>query len=103
MRWLIVDTVLFIASGIFFFIPGPNVIAYFFAFRLVGHWLSMRGAAHGRDTTSWTGRPSAEMSALRAAVARPPHERTRAIEPIGSELGLLKLAVFVDRMLGRRT
>jgi hypothetical protein len=101
MRWLIVDTVLFIGSGIFFFIPGPNVIAYFFAFRLVGHWLSMRGAAHGRDTTTWTGRPSAEMRALRAAVARPAHERARAIEPLGRELGLLKLSVFVDRMCGR--
>ena len=102
MRWLIVDTVLFIASGIFFFIPGPNVIAYFFAFRLVGHWLSMRGATHGRDFTSWTGQPSAAMSALRAAVARPVHDRARAIEPLAREMGLLKLAVFVDRMLGRR-
>jgi len=101
MRWLIVDTALFIGSGVFFFIPGPNVIAYFFAFRLVGHWLSMRGAAHGRDTTSWTGRPSAEMSALRAAVARPAHERARAIEPIAQVLDLPRLAVFVDRMCGR--
>jgi hypothetical protein len=101
MRWLIVDTVLFIGSGIFFFIPGPNVIAYFFAFRLVGHWLSMRGAAQGRDKVSWTGRPSSAMTALRAAVARPAHERTRAIEPLARELGLLKLAVFVDRMCGR--
>ena len=103
MRWLIVDTVLFIGSGIFFFIPGPNLIAYFFAFRLVGHWLSMRGAAHGRDTTAWTGRPSAPMTALRAAVALPAHERTRAIEPIAHDLDLPRLAVFVDRMCGRRT
>jgi len=101
MRWLIVDTVLFIGSGIFFFIPGPNLIAYFFAFRLVGHWLSMRGAAQGRDKVSWTGRPSSGMTALRAAIARPAHERTRAIEPLARELGLLKLAVFVDRMCGR--
>jgi hypothetical protein len=101
MRWLIVDTVLFVGSGIFFFIPGPNLIAYFFAFRLVGHWLSMRGAAQGRDKVSWTGRPSSAMTALRAAIARPAHERTRAIEPLARELGLLKLAVFVDRMCGR--
>ena len=101
LRWLIVDTLLFIASGIFFFIPGPNVIAYFFAFRLVGHWLSMRGAAHGRDVTSWAGRPSPQMTALRAAVSRPAHERTRAIEPIAHELGLQRLTVFVDRMCGR--
>ena len=100
MRWLIVDTVLFIGSGIFFFIPGPNVIAYFFAFRLVGHWLSMRGAAHGRDSTVWSGRPSPQMTTLRAAIARPAHERARAIEPLARELGLFRLAVFVDRMCG---
>ena len=103
MWWLAVDTALFIGSGIFFFIPGPNVIAYFFAFRLVGHWLSMRGAAHGRDTTAWTGRPSTGMTALRAAIARPAHERTRAIEPLARELGLPRLALFVDRMCGRRS
>jgi hypothetical protein len=103
MRWLIVDTVLFVGSGIFFFIPGPNLIAYFFAFRLVGHWLSMRGAAQGRDTVSWTGRPSRAMTALRAAIARPAHDRARAIEPLARELGLLRLTVFVDRMCGRRS
>ena len=101
-RWLAVDTLLFIGSGVFFFIPGPNVIAYFFAFRVVGHWLSMRGAAHGRDKTSWTGRPSPQMTALRAAVARPAHERARAIEPLARDLGLLRLTVFVDRMCGRK-
>jgi len=101
-RWLAVDTLLFIGSGVFFFVPGPNVIAYFFAFRVVGHWLSMRGAAHGRDKTSWTGRPLPQMTALRAAVARPAHERARAIEPLARDLGLLRLTVFVDRMCGRK-
>ena len=100
MRWLIVDTLLFVGSGVFFFVPGPNIIAYFFAFRVVGHWLSMRGAAHGRDTTAWTGRPLSQMTALRAAVARPAHERARAIEPIARELDLHRLTVFVDRMCG---
>jgi hypothetical protein len=100
LRWLIVDTLLFVVSGVLFFLPGPNLVAYFFAFRLVGHWLSMRGAAHGRDQTSWSGQPSPQMTALRAAVARPAHERSRAIEPIAQELGLLRLAVFVDRMCG---
>ena len=103
MRWLIVDTVLFVGSGIFFFIPGPNIIAYFFAFRLVGHWLSMRGAAQGRDTVSWTGHPSSAMTGLRAAIACPAHDRARAIEPLARELGLLRLTVFVDRMCGHRT
>ena len=100
MRWLIVDTLLFIGSGVFFFVPGPNLVAYFFAFRLVGHWLSMRGSAHGRDRTSWSGRPSPRMTALRAAVALPAHDRARAIEPIAEQLGLQRLTVFVDRMCG---
>ena len=100
LRWLIVDTLLFVGSGVFFFVPGPNLIAYFFAFRVVGHWLSMRGVAHGRDKTAWTGRPSPQMTALRAAVARPAHDRARAIEPIARELDLHRLAVFVDRMCG---
>jgi hypothetical protein len=99
-RWLVVDTLLLVGSGVFFFIPGPNLIGYFFAFRVVGHWLSMRGAAHGRDKTSWSGRPSAAMTALRAAVARPAHERSRAIEPLARELDLHRLTVFVDRMCG---
>jgi hypothetical protein len=102
MRWLIVDTILFVVSGILFFIPGPNLVAYFFAFRLVGHWLSMRGAAHGRDRTSWSGRSSPQMTALRAAVARPAHERGRAIEPIAEDLGLTRLVLFVDRMCGAK-
>ena len=100
LRWLIVDTLLFVGSGVFFFVPGPNLIAYFFAFRVVGHWLSMRGAADGRDKTAWTGRPSPQMTALRAAVARPAHERARAIEPLARELDLHRLTVFVDRMCG---
>ena len=31
-------------SGLLFLVPGPNVIAYYFAFRMVGHYFSLRGA-----------------------------------------------------------
>jgi hypothetical protein len=98
-RWLIVDTLLFVASGVFFFIPGPNVIAYFFAFRVVGHWLSMRGAAHGRDTTSWTGRPSPVLTDLRSALNGSASRRDEAVAATGRELGLHRLKTFLDRML----
>jgi hypothetical protein len=98
-RWLVVDTVLFIGSGIFFFIPGPNLIAYFFAFRLVGHWLSMRGAAHGRDTTSWTGRPSTALARLRAAVSGAAPHQDETIAAVARELDLHRLETFLDRML----
>ncbi|HWN83581.1 MAG TPA: hypothetical protein VNN99_00465 [Vicinamibacterales bacterium] len=104
-RWLIVDTLLLIGSGVFFFVPGPNLIGYYFAFRVVGHWLSMRGAVYGRDRTAWSGRSSPALTALRAAVERPPYERDPVVEAIARELGLQRLGTFIDRMLvpGRGT
>ena len=43
--WLVVNTVLLVLSAVLALVPGPNLVAYYFAFRVVGHWLSMRGAA----------------------------------------------------------
>jgi hypothetical protein len=101
LRWLILDTLLLILSAALTLIPGPNVVAYYFAFRVVGHWLSMRGATQGLDRATWTGRGSSSLTSLRAAVGRPPSERARAAEPIARELGLLRLGAFLDRMLMR--
>ena len=99
--WLGIDTLLLTVSAVLVVVPGPNLVGYYFAFRVVGHWLSMRGAAQGRGRTSWSGRPSPSLSALRDIVTRPPHERTGAIEPIAQELGLPRLGIFVERMLRR--
>src|SRR5512140_416260 len=55
--WLIVDTILFGASGVLMVLPGPNLIAYYFAFRVVGHYLSWRGARQALDAVSWTFEP----------------------------------------------
>src|SRR5205085_8300068 len=85
LRWLVVDTVLLILSGALALVPGPNVIAYYFAFRVVGHWLSMRGATHGRERATWTGRATPALTALRAAVTRPPCARAHDAEPIARE------------------
>lgn len=56
-RWLAIDLVLFIASGLFMLIPGPNLVAYYFAFRVIGHYLSWRGARRAADAVSWTFEP----------------------------------------------
>src|ERR1051325_8081345 len=37
-RWLIVGGLLFVASGALMLLPGPNVFAYYFGLRLVGHY-----------------------------------------------------------------
>ncbi len=47
-RWMIIDGLLVAITGpLFFFVPGPNVISWFFTFRAVGHFLSWRGARKG--------------------------------------------------------
>jgi hypothetical protein len=100
--WLIIDTVLLGLGLLLTLVPGPNLIAYFFAFRVVGHWLSMRGANQGLKRASWSGQASPVLTAMRSAVARPPHDRDQAIEPLARELGLARLTTFVDRMLHRK-
>lgn len=56
-RWLVIDTALFVASGLLMILPGPNLVAYYFAFRVIGHYLSWRGARQALDVISWTFEP----------------------------------------------
>ena len=44
VRWLALSTMALVASGVFVLVPGPNLIAYYFAFRVLGHFFSWRGA-----------------------------------------------------------
>jgi hypothetical protein len=98
LRWLIVDAVLLVISGILALVPGPNVLAYYFAFRVVGHWLSMRGASHGLHRARWEGRACPVLTRLRGAAALPPAARAARIQEVASELGLDRLPRFVERM-----
>ena len=52
--WLAIDSVGLVASGALMLLPGPNVIAYYFAFRIVGHFLSVRGARQGLVRVTWS-------------------------------------------------
>jgi hypothetical protein len=45
--WVAVYAGSFALSGLLAVLPGPNVLAYYLAFRLVGHYLSMKGARRG--------------------------------------------------------
>jgi len=53
-RWLIVNGALLVASGLLALVPGPNVVAYYFAFRTFGHYFSWLGARQGLDRIAWT-------------------------------------------------
>jgi hypothetical protein len=96
-RWLMVDFILFIASGAFMLIPGPNFIAYYFAFRVVGHYFSMRGARQGLNEVSWTTRPSEPLAELRHVAQLEPSLRTIRIREVASLLRLQHLAAFFER------
>jgi hypothetical protein len=98
MKWMIIDGLLFVASGAFFLVPGPNVIAYYFGFRLVGHYLSRRGARHALTEIRWETCASGHLSRLRRVLALDPHEREREVHEVASALHLPHLAKFFERM-----
>jgi hypothetical protein len=97
MKWIIIDGVLFVGSGVFFFVPGPNLIAYYFGFRLVGHYLSRRGAKHGLTEVRWESCASPQLSRLRRVLALEPTEREREVHEVASALHLPHLAKFFER------
>lgn len=96
--WLVVDAIGLVISGALAVIPGPNLLAYFFLFRVGGHWLSMRGATQGRRRVVWTGRPCEALVRLRAALQGDGPDRHQRIQGIASELHLRSLAPFVERV-----
>ena len=96
--WLVVDSLGLVVSGLFAIVPGPNLLAYYFAFRVVGHWLSMRGATQGLKRISWSGRPCPPLSELRRAAALDPDERVRQVHDIAARLRLQHLPTFFERV-----
>jgi len=80
-----------------FLVPGPNVVAYYFGFRLVGHYLSRRGAVHALTEISWSVCPRAQLSRLRQAIALGGLDREREVHQVASELHLPHLAKFFER------
>ena len=95
--WLIIDALLFIASGVFMLVPGPNIVAYYFAFRLVGHFFSMRGAQCGLSGVSWKAVASAPLTELRRAIGLAPDQRVRRAHEVAERLHLEHLASFFER------
>ena len=95
--WLIVDSLGFVGSGLLFLIPGPNLVAYYFAFRMVGHYFSLRGARQGLDKVTWTSEHSALLSDLRHAIELDSDERERRVHDIAVALKLEHLVKFYKR------
>ena len=97
-KWLAVHAVLTLLSGLLILVPGPNFIGYYFAFRFVGHFFSVRGARAGLDRVTWTKVPSAHLTDLRQALSMDAVNRLRVAESVASRLRLDHLATFFQRM-----
>ena len=96
-RWLIVDLLLSIASAVLTVVPGPNLLAYYFLFRLVGHLQSWRGARTALDRTAWTFVPNQELTELASLVEVPRSARAPRVAAIAARLNLPRLSAFFDR------
>jgi Mitochondrial K+-H+ exchange-related len=104
-RWTILDGILFLGSGLFFFIPGPNALAYYFGVRLLGHYLSWRGARQALDRVRWQTRAEPALAELGGLTDVPREARAPRVAAIAEALHLPRLAAFFDRTAvpGRRT
>ena len=101
--WLVLDTIGLIVSGLLAIVPGPNLIAYYFLFRVGGHWLSMRGANQGRHRVQWESRPCDPLSDLRGALLLPRRERYARVQQIAATLHLRNLPKFFERVTAKKT
>lgn len=96
--WFVVDLTGFVVSAVLALVPGPNLIAYYFAFRLIGHFQSWRGARRGMDGIAWTFEADAGLAELAALVDVPREARASRVEEIAAQLNLTRLSAFFDRV-----
>jgi hypothetical protein len=103
-RWLVIDGILLVLTTVvlgplFLLIPGvANLPALYFAFRVFGHWLSLRGARQGLDRVAWSGRPCPPLGELRDLASLEPAARHARIQDISARLHLQHLSTFFERI-----
>lgn len=98
-RWLVIDALLVAVTGpLLFFIPGPNLVSWFFTFRAIGHFFSMRGASRALTVIAWTPIASAHLTDVAAALELEPDERAVRVGRAATALGLDRLVPFIDRV-----
>jgi K+-H+ exchange-related protein len=99
--WFVINCVLFGFGALLTLLPGPNLVAYYFAFRLVGHFLSARGARQGLHGVAWTTESSAPLAELRQLAMADQAERRSRVDEVAASLQLEHLTRFFDRVACR--
>ncbi len=93
-RWMIIDGLLCAVTTVglgwlFILIPGvANLPAFYFGFRAVGHFLSMRGASHGLREVAWIGRASVPLGELRSLGGLDEPSRNQRLHDVAAQLRL---------------
>ena len=96
--WMVIDGLATAVFGpLFFFVPGPNLISWYFAAKMAGHWLSFQGARRGVSRVDWSARVSPVLDEVREALALPAGRRRPRLRALSRELHLDHLATFVER------
>ena len=95
--WLVIDSIGGLGSALLILFPGPNFIGYYFVFRIVGHYLSLRGARRGMRKVTWMVESSAALSSLRKVVNDPPDSREEHVQGVAAILRLEHFASFFQR------
>jgi hypothetical protein len=96
--WLAVDLLGGLAALALTPIPGPNVVGFYFTFRIVGHFFALRGARHGLTEVRWNLEPSVILSELGGLDGVPEDERERRVQAVAERLGLPRLGRFYSRV-----
>jgi Mitochondrial K+-H+ exchange-related len=97
-KWLVIDSILMVIFGVALFaVPGPNLVGYYFAFRVVGHYLSLRGATRGVGEVAWINERSGPLTELRRVLALDPVQREPRVHAVAETLRLEHLVSFFQR------
>ena len=98
-RWMVIDGVIMVVTAILLtLIPGPNLVAWYFTFRAIGHFLSWRGARKGLKDVEWAAESCKELSLVLPALGLHASDRRTRLREIGESLDLKHLAGFVERV-----
>lgn len=97
--WMVIDFFGYLLSLPLTVFPGPNLVAYYFVFRAVGHLFAWMGARQGLTRVTWRLSSNDALADLRRAATCPRQERHHLVHEVAERLHLKRLDAFLERTL----